>query len=180
MNKPNSIVAWPDVSVREKFRQASKELSESCVSLLKVFKEDVSCQQTAENKESIYWYRGIRHSLEGESVYPCERVGRVTWNKSEAWVWHSAGRYWFLETDTIFLIWNRYFWYIYFAEFSALEVLWGNFECFLVLIWYKFNKIRYFDIRFWCFSKPIMYFFLQNRYDISVYCTALVWHNHSL
>ena len=27
-----------------------------------------------------------------------------------------------LETDTIFLIWNRYFWYIYFAEFCAFKV----------------------------------------------------------
>ena len=30
-----------------------------------------------------------------------------------------AGQYWFLETDTIFLILNRYFRYIYFAEFCV-------------------------------------------------------------
>ena len=32
---------------------------------------------------------------------------------------------------------------------------------------------RYFDILFWCFSKPGCCIFLQNRYDILVYCTAL-------
>lgn len=101
--------------------------------------------------------------------------------KSECVVQPSAGRYWFLKTDTIFLIWNRWFRYIYFAESCALDVLMRWFRHFLVLVWYKINKITYYldliipfqtdivvdiDIPIfryclWCFSKPILQFFCK-------------------
>ena len=57
---------------------------------------------------------------------------------------YRAGRYWSLETYTIFLTWNPYFRYIYIADFCAWEKLERPFWLFLVLKCYKINKIIFY------------------------------------